>query len=302
MKGIITKSTGSWYKVLLEDNTVIDARLRGIFKSHDLKLTNPIAVGDTVEVFKEDNQSTYIIKAIETRKNYFLRKSSRKNHHFHILASNIDLAVLVVSLKQPRTSTGFIDRFSVIVEKQHIPVLIVFNKVDLLKEKHLDKALELTQIYESIGYKTLLCSAETHQSIDELASAIQGKTIMVMGHSGVGKSSLVNCIYPDLDLRIGEISNFTEKGTHTTTHAEMHLLEDGTRLIDTPGIKEIGIADVEPHEVWYYFPEFTKYAGNCKFHNCTHVHEPGCAVLIQLEKGKISEERYKNYLSILQDE
>lgn len=302
MRGIVIKSTGSWYKVLLPNNKIVDGRLRGKFKNLGLKLTNPIAVGDNVELEIEPGQLTYVITEIGERTNYFIRKSTRKTEHCHIIASNIDLALLVVSLKSPRTSTGFIDRFLAIANKHQIPTVIAFNKVDLLKEKHLDKAHHLKELYNSIGSQSLLSSVTTGDNMDQLKSITQGKTVMVAGHSGVGKSSILNTLYPDLDLRTGDISGYTNKGTHTTTHAEMHLLADGTRIIDTPGIKEIGLADIEKHEISHYFPEMVKWANQCKFNNCTHVHEPKCEVLNQLELGNIPEERYQNYLSMLEDD
>lgn len=302
MKGVVIKSTGSWYKILFEDKSIADARLRGVFKNHDLKLTNPIAVGDYVEAEKEEKQETYIIKEICPRENYFVRKSSRNHHNAHIIASNLDLALFIVSLKKPRTSTGIIDRFTTIIEKHHIPCLIVLNKIDLLKAKDLEKAKALAEVYESIGYKTVFTSTVNNTGVDELSDLIKGKTVMLAGHSGVGKSTLVNTIYPTLDLRIGEISAYTNKGTHTTTFAEMHIMEDGTRIVDTPGIKEVAFADIDKDEICHYFPEMTQWADGCKFNNCTHVHEPKCVVLEKLEEGQISEERYKNYLSMLEDD
>ena len=302
MKGVVVKSTGSWYKVLLETKSVVDARLRGIFKNHDLKLTNPIAVGDYVVLEKEQNQETYVIQEILTRDNFFVRQSSRNHHNAHIIASNLDLAVFIVSLKQPRTSTGFIDRFTVIIEKHHIPCLIVFNKWDLLKEKDKVQAREMAAMYNTVGYQTVFTSIVTGDGIDELAGLVKGKTVMLAGHSGVGKSSLVNTIYPTLDLRVGDISKYTNKGTHTTTYAEMHLMEDDSRIIDTPGIKEVAFADIEPHVICRYFPEMAEWAGDCKFNNCTHVHEPQCVVLEKLKKGVISTSRYESYLGMLDDE
>lgn len=301
MRGVVIKSTGSWYKILLDNEDIVDARLRGVFKNHDLKLTNPIAVGDKVEAEKEDKQETYIIKEIIERENYFVRKSSRNHHNNHIIASNLDVALFIVSLKKPRTSTGIIDRFTTIIEKHRIPCLIVFNKLDLLKKKDLDKAQEIAAVYNKIGYSTIFTSTVTNEGIDDLAALIKGKTVMLAGHSGVGKSTLVNTIYPTLDLRTAEISKYTNKGTHTTTHAEMHLMDDGTRIVDTPGIKEVALADISSEEVCHYFPEMTHWASDCKFNNCTHVHEPDCKVLEKLDEGEISEERYKNYLGMLED-
>lgn len=301
MKGVVIKSTGSWYKILLDNKEIVDARLRGVFKNHDLKLTNPIAVGDKVEAIKEDKQDTYIINDILERENYFVRKSSRNQHNNHIIASNLDVALFIVSLKKPRTSTGIIDRFTTIIEKHRIPCLIVFNKLDLLKKKDLDKAQEIAAVYDKIGYSTIFTSTVSNEGIDELAELIKGKTVMLAGHSGVGKSTLVNTIYPSLDLRTAEISKYTNKGTHTTTYAEMHIMEDGTRIVDTPGIKEVAFADISSEEVCHYFPEMTHWASDCKFNNCTHVHEPECKVLEKLDEGEISEERYKNYLGMLDD-
>ncbi len=302
MQGLIIKSTGSWYKLLI-DGKIYDARLRGKMKQLNLKVTNPIAVGDEVicEVENEDT-GNLVIKEIQERKNYFIRKSTRKTAHAHILASNLDQALLVVTLRKPRTSLGFIDRFLVAAESFQIPVKIVFNKSDLLRDKDMAYLDAARAIYDNLNYETFVCSCISKEGVGVIRQAMYNKRTLVAGHSGVGKSTLLNLLLPDLELRTAEISRYTEKGVHTTTHAEMHFLDENSSIIDSPGVKEIGLWNMEKEEISDYFPEMRALKGLCKFHNCTHDHEPGCAVLDALEADEIALSRYENYLNIILDE
>jgi len=297
-KGRVIRSTGSWYDVQFEDYSLTKCRLRGKFKNKGIKLTNPIAVGDWVEVIPEEKgEDTGLIINIEPRSNYIIRRSSRKIHFAHIIASNLDQAVLIATLKSPRTSTGFIDRFLVTCEAYDIPAVIVFNKMDLLAEKDHTKLQPIIDLYKEIGYNVLTTSIHDETSMTQFDELLKGKVSLVTGHSGVGKSSIIKEIAPDLDLRTNEISRFSDKGTHTTTFAEMHPLdEDGTYIVDTPGIKEFGLIDMEKSELAACFPEMRSKLGECKFHNCIHVHEPGCAA-----KDEIDEERYYSYLLLLEE-
>lgn len=303
MKGRVIKSTGSWYTVKTETGS-IQARLRGKFKQDDLKLTNPIAVGDYVEVEKEEDQPTSVIKEILPRENYIIRKSTRKSHFSHILASNIDQAFLIVTLRNPRTSLGFIDRFLVSTESFRIPTTILVNKMD---EKYKDKDLEYLQdikeIYEPLGYPVIEISALKSDTLKEqFTPLLKGKTTLLSGHSGVGKSTFLNKLIPEAQQATKEISKFSAKGVHTTTFAEMFELENGGYLIDTPGIKEFGILDIEENELSHYFVEMRQYLGQCKYNNCRHINEPGCMVLQKLEEGFIHPYRYDSYVNILFEE
>ncbi len=295
------RSTGSWYDVRTEGGPPMQCRLRGKIKLQDLKVTNPIAVGDRVRFEPEpDQHNRGVISEILPRHNYIIRKSVHKSAFGHIIAANIDQAILIVTLAYPRTSLGFIDRFLVTAESFRIPAVLVFNKSDLLDEKAASYQQDMAELYGSLGYPCLLTSTVTGQGMEQFRETLQGKTSLVSGHSGVGKSSLVNSISPELRLRTGEISSFANKGTHTTTFAEMFELEPGTFIIDTPGIKELGLADMEKPEISHYFPEMRDRLGECRYHNCTHVHEPGCAVLEAVEGGEIAPSRYHNYLSMLE--
>lgn len=301
MQGIITKSTGTWYQVYIPDKKAeLSARLKGIFRTEGNRDTNPIAVGDivTIEIELDD----YVIASIEERKNYVIRQSPKRKALRHIIASNIDLAVVVAAIKRPRTSTGFIDRFLVTTEAYRIPTLIIINKVDDLTDKEKTILEDWVETYESIGYDVLTTSTITGQGVEELKDLLKNKRSLFSGHSGVGKSSLLNCIEPSLDLRTGEISKIHEKGMHTTTFSELFRLEDiQAEIIDTPGIKEFGVLHTEDYEVKDFFKEFVPYLNQCKFHNCMHINEPDCKVLEALEDGKISPWRYQNYLGILED-
>jgi ribosome biogenesis GTPase / thiamine phosphate phosphatase len=303
MKGRVIKSTGSWYIVQI-DSQLVSARLKGKFKQDELKLTNPIAVGDWVILEKEPNQETAIISEILPRDNYVIRKSTRKQHFSHIIASNLDQAMLVITMKNPRTSLGFIDRFLVSTESFRIPAILVVNKMDLLSgESAEDWLLDIHEIYEPLGYKVIEVSALYTENPKELFKPIlANKTTLISGHSGVGKSTLLNALIPEAAQSTKEISSFSDKGVHTTTFAELFPLEYEGSLIDTPGIKEFGILDVDDFELSHYFPEMRKYLGQCKYNNCQHVNEPGCMVLKKLEEGYIHPYRYESYLNILNEE
>jgi len=302
MRGKVIKSTGLWCELLTEEGEKIKARLKGIFKQDDLKTTNPIAVGDEVQ-YELTGDGMGTIYDIVLRKNYIIRKSTHKSEHTHIIASNIDQAILIATIDFPRTSIGFIDRFLVSAESFRIPTVLVINKIDLLiKKKHVEALAHFKQVYESAGYKVLLTSVVTGEGIDEFKQLFKQKTSLVSGHSGVGKSTLVNTINKDLHLKTGEISTFANKGKHTTTFAEMFCLEDGVNIIDTPGIKELGINDIADTELGHYFPEMRALLGQCKFNNCTHTHEPDCAVLRAVNEGTIHKARYESYLGILFEE
>lgn len=296
------KSTGSWYQVLVGEDTYA-CRLRGKFKIKGLKVTNPIAVGDRVTVEPEDPQeNTGVITDIAPRENYIIRKSTRKAHHGHIIAANLDQAVLVASLMFPRTSLGFIDRFLVSAESFRIPAVVIFNKTDLLSDEQRALQNELVELYESLGYRCLATSALSEEAVAPTQSVIAGKVSLFSGHSGVGKSTLLNRIDPELAQRTAEVSTFANKGVHTTTYAEMFQTAPGTFVIDTPGIKELGLMDINEGELGHYFPEMRERLGECRFHNCIHTQEPGCAVRAAVDAGSIDESRYASYLSMLEDE
>lgn len=303
MKGRVIKSTGSWYTVLAEDR-FIQTRLKGKFKQGDLKLTNPISVGDWVEIEMEPGQETAIIRTILPRENYVIRKSTRKQHFSHIIASNLDQAILVVTMKNPRTSLGFIDRFLVSTESFRIPAIIIVNKVDLMDGEDAEDWLQdIRDIYKPLGYEVLEVSAMHDEGVrDKILPFIQGKSSLISGHSGVGKSTLLNRLVPDARQETNEVSGYSSKGVHTTTFAEMFFLKEGGDLIDTPGIKEFGILDVEDTELSHYFPEMRAYLGECKYNNCKHINEPGCVIIQKVEEGYIHPYRYQSYINILSEE
>ncbi len=300
MRGLVMKSTGSWYDVRLDDGTILPCRLRGQFRIKGIKNTNPVVVGDHVEVAMESDGTAVIVK-IEPRRNYIDRKSTNLSKISHIIAANIDIAFLMVTLKEPRTSLGFIDRFLVSAEGFRIPVCLVFNKMDIYTDAELAMVDELSALYEQIGYQTLRTSAVTGLGIEELKQKMTGKVSLFSGHSGTGKSALIKCIDPALDVRVGEISKQHLKGKHTTTFAEMFPLADGF-MMDTPGIKEFGLIQYSKEEIRDYFPEIRAYNNQCKFDDCSHTHEPGCAVQQAVEEGRIAMSRYMNYLAILLDD
>ncbi|HMO40981.1 MAG TPA: ribosome small subunit-dependent GTPase A [Saprospiraceae bacterium] len=302
-KGIVIKSTGSWYQVRVEDSSVLQCRIVGKLRLDGLKLTNPVAVGDEVEVEIESaGEQTGIIKQVLPRRNYVLRQSPRKKHDMHLLASNIDQALLVSTIVQPNLKQGFIDRFLLMTEPYEIPVTIAFNKADLYSEEDLEIFGGLKYIYTDIGYEVLLVSATAQQGLEELRATLQGKTTLLSGQSGVGKSSLITAIQPHLVLRTGDLSDYSGKGQHTTTFAEMHPLDFGGFIIDTPGIKTLAFNNLEPLDVAHNFREFFAVSAECKFGgSCLHRNEPGCAVKAAIEAGDISELRYINYLTILEE-
>lgn len=299
MKAKIIKSTGSWYQVVNESGAHIACRLKGKLKMDLNKNTNPLAVGDWVHLQKMDDD--FVIEKWEERKNMISRESPKHQHARHIIAANVDLALIIATISQPRTSTGFIDRFLLTAQAYHIPTLIVFNKIDCYDENDKLKLKDYQEIYTMSGYSTHLISVAQRENLDKISALIQNKTTLLAGHSGVGKSSLINCLSQNLDLRTAAISEKYEKGKHTTTHAEMFALDAHTFIIDTPGIKEFGITDLMPEEIGDYFIEFLKFLPYCRFHNCLHEEEPECAVANAVGQGKIHYERYKNYLAILHD-
>ena len=304
MKGLVIKSTGSWYHVQLEDGTLLDCRIKGKFRIKGIKTTNPIAVGDqvSVEIDEQSEARTGLIYELAERKNYIIRKSINLSKQTQIIASNIDQALLVVTLSKPRTSFGFIDRFLVTAEAYHIPVVLLFNKIDQYDDEDLAFLEEVIELYEKIGYPCRKISALKLIGIAELKNQIAGQTSLLSGHSGVGKSTLINQIIPSAIIRTSTISAASEKGIHTTTFAEMHPLEMGGYIIDTPGIRELGVVDIPNEELAHYFPEMKKVMSRCKFHNCKHLNEPNCAVKEAYEKGIIAIPRYESYLSIMANE
>jgi len=304
MKGTIVKSTGSWYVVRDQATDALHrCRLRGKFKIKGLKVSNPLAVGDVVEFgVEEQTEGAGVITAIEPRRNYIIRRSVHKSEHAHIVAANLDQALLVVTLVSPATSFGFIDRFLVTAEAYHIPARLIFNKADLYDEDTLEYQAQIAAMYASVGYPSVLCAAAEGANVAAVAELLPGKTSLLSGHSGVGKSTLINALVPDLELKTAEISAFSDKGRHTTTFAEMLEVAPNTYLIDTPGIKELGLVDVPAAELAGYFPEMRALLGQCRYHNCRHVHEPGCAVREAVDAGRLALPRYDSYLSMLADE
>lgn len=302
MRGIVVKSTGSWHHVKLADGSVYECKLKGQYRIQGLKATNPVVVGDMVMIRLLEDKKTAVIEKIEERKNYIIRKSKKLSKQVHIIAANIDMAYLIVTLAMPRTSTGFIDRFLITAEAYHIPASLIFNKIDLYDEKLRSAHEKLIKTYTEAGYPCIEVSALRGDNITALTRLLEGKINLFSGHSGVGKSALINAIDPSLNLKTGEISEMFLKGKHTTTFTEMLCLKNQGFIIDTPGIKEFGLIDFKREDLTHYFPEFFKLLTQCKYYNCTHISEPGCAVKQALEKGLISESRYKNYLSIFYGE
>ncbi|MCO5936810.1 ribosome small subunit-dependent GTPase A [Mucilaginibacter sp. RB4R14] len=297
MQGLITKSTGSWYQVRSGDET-IDCRIKGKFRIKGITTTNPLAVGDVVDFDMEPEQGTGVITNLHQRKNYIIRKSINLSKQAQIIASNLDRALLVVTLASPRTSLGFIDRFLVTAEAYDVPACLIFNKLDLFSEEGLEILADYQAIYENIGYPCYSVSALEGTNIDHVQELLKDKVTLFSGHSGVGKSSLINRLLPDLDLRTHMVSEWSDKGMHTTTFAEMFELPQGGFIIDTPGIRELGVIDIEKEVLSHFFPEMRQRMNKCRFNNCRHINEPGCAVLQALEDGDISLSRYDSYLSI----
>ncbi|WP_140938074.1 ribosome small subunit-dependent GTPase A [Sphingobacterium lumbrici] len=302
MRGLVTKSTGSWYQVSGEDGEQYDCRIKGKFRTKDIKTTNPIAVGDWVHFDLEPDQASGVINVLEPRKNYIIRKSVNLSKQTQIIGANLDQAILVVTLASPPTSLGFIDRFLVTAEAYDIPAILVFNKLDLFSEEGLEILQEYKSIYENIGYPCYEVSAIEGTNIDAIRDLLKDKVSLVSGHSGVGKSTLVNRIVPGTELRTGNISDWSDQGKHTTTFAEMIGLPFGGKLIDTPGIRELGIVDIEKQELSHFFPEMRQLMNKCKFNNCRHLNEPGCVVLEAVEEGDIESSRYDSYISIYNNE
>lgn len=299
MQALVYKSTGSWYQVRNEKGEAIRARIKGKLKIDGITSTNPVAVGDLVKLEAEPGEETMMITEVLPRSNYINRVSPHNRNQHHIVASNLDQSLLFATLKDPKTSLGFIDRFLVISEAYHVPVFIVFNKTDIYRKKEMDALQEIRDLYGKIGYLVFDISMQSGHGLESLLQMLHGKTTLLSGHSGVGKSSFINHIFPDKELKTQEVSNWSGKGMHTTTFAEMFDLPHGGRIIDTPGIREMGLVDIEKEELAHYFPEMREVMSQCKFHNCIHVEEPGCAVKAALETGEISIERYASYRNIL---
>jgi ribosome biogenesis GTPase len=300
MRARIYKSTGSWYIAKGEDGRLYNARIKGVMKIEGITSTNPIAVGDEVEMeIEEVEEESAIISTIHDRKNYVARISPHNKHLHHIIASNLDQSLLFVTLKDPKTSQGFMDRFLISCEAYHVPAIIVFNKSDLYRKKEMEKFEQLQDIYTKIGYQVLLCSVEKREGLEVLKNILHNKTSLLSGHSGVGKSTCVNALFPEFNLRTQEVSGWSGKGMHTTTFAEMFDLPGGGHIIDTPGVREFGLVDIEKEELAHYFPEMRKKMNDCQFNNCMHIEEPNCAVKKAVMQGEISEERYISYRTIL---
>lgn len=300
LKGLVIRSTGSWYDVRDEEAQIWRCRLRGKFKFQDLKVTNPVAVGDRVFWEIEDESlQTGIINDIEPRANYIARKSVQKSAHSHLLAANVDQAIIVATLTFPRTSLGFIDRLLVVAESFRIPSAIIFNKQDLFDEETKEYQDYLINLYRGLGYTCFTTSSVTGEGVESFRELLSGKISVLSGHSGVGKSTLVNAIAPHLNLRTNEVSTFANKGVHTTTFAEMFELAPSTFIIDSPGIKELGLSEIEEEEISHYFPEMRDLLNECRFNNCLHIDEPKCAVKDAVEAGTIAMSRYESYLSMV---
>ena len=300
MKGLVVKNTGSWYTVRTDDGQLIESKIKGNFRLKGIRSTNPVAVGDRVELIV-NQEGTAFITAIDDRRNYIIRKSQNLSKQSHIIAANVDQAFLIVTINYPQTSTTFIDRFLASAEAYRVPVILVFNKTDLLDEDERRYQQMMMTLYENIGYQCVAISAEKRTGAEVLESLLQGKTTVLSGNSGVGKSTLINRLVPGASLRTAEISDAHNTGQHTTTFSEMIELPGGGYLIDTPGIKGFGTFDMEPEELTSYFKEIFRFSKDCRFSNCTHTHEPGCAVLQALENHYIAQSRYQSYLSMMED-
>ena len=300
MKGLVIKNTGSWYTVKTDDGQLIESKIKGNFRLKGIRSTNPVAVGDYVEIIT-NQEGTAFISAIEDRRNYIIRKSPNLSKQSHILAANVDQALLVVTVNYPQTSTTFIDRFLASAEAYSVPVILVFNKHDLLSEEELHYEKMMCTLYETVGYKCVEISAETGEGVEQLFPILKDKISLLSGNSGVGKSTLINRLIPHASQRTSEISDAHKTGMHTTTFSEMIELPGGGYLIDTPGIKGFGTFDIEKEELTSYFKEIFHFSKDCRFSNCTHTHEPGCAVIKAVEDHFIAASRYQSYLSMLED-
>ena len=300
MKGLVIKNTGSWYTVKTDDGQLVESKIKGNFRLKGIRSTNPVAVGDRVELIT-NQEGTAFISSIEDRRNYIIRKSPNLSKQSHILAANVDQALLVVTVNYPQTSTTFIDRFLASAEAYRVPVVLVFNKCDILSEEDLHYEKMMRTLYETVGYQCLEISAATGKGIEQLRPLVKGKISLLSGNSGVGKSTLINQLVPGAGQRTAEISDAHNTGMHTTTFSEMISLPDGGYLIDTPGIKGFGTFDIEKEELTSYFKEIFRYSQDCRFSDCTHTHEPGCAVIKAVEEHYIAASRYQSYLSMLED-
>ena len=300
MTGLVVKNTGSWYQVKTDSGELFECKIKGHFRMQEIRSTNPIAVGDMVE-FEKNADGTAMIHTINDRRNYIVRRSSNLSKHSQIIAANLDLVALIVTVNYPQTSTIFIDRFLATAEAYRVPACIVFNKIDRFSEEETEFLDGLVHLYSSLDYPTFKISAKNSTNIDELILFLKNKTTLFSGNSGVGKSTLINAIAPHSLAKTAEISSYHNKGMHTTTFSEMFELQSGGHIIDTPGIKGFGTIDMEEAEIGHYFKEIFAFSSKCKFANCTHVHEPGCAVLEAIEKHFISSSRYQSYLSVLKD-
>jgi ribosome biogenesis GTPase len=301
MTARVYKSTGSWYLVKEPGGEFLQARIKGKFKIDDITSTNPVAVGDYVDIeTSQEAERAYTITVIHDRKNYVNRRSPANKRLHHIIASNLDQSLLVATLREPRTSQGFVDRFLVACESFHVPAVVILNKVDVYREKEKVQCEEWRAMYESIGYRVLVTSSQTGEGIETLKEILKGRTTLMSGHSGVGKSTLINALMPELDLKTKEVSGWSGKGMHTTTFAEMFDLPFGGQIIDTPGMREFGLVDISRQELSHYFPEMRDRLHDCQFNNCLHSDEPGCAVKAAVESGDISLERYLSYGAILE--
>lgn len=303
MKGIVVKTTGSWHLVEVENNKIIKCKIKGNLRQKEIKTTNPVAVGDIVEISLYSDEEAWITN-IMPRKNYIIRKASNLSKEAQIIASNIDQAILIVTIKMPETLPEFIDRFLVTAETYFIPAILIFNKYDLIEnsQEDLEKLKYLMNLYEKVGYKCLETSAITGKNIDKLKEILKDKITLLSGNSGVGKSTLLNKINPEWNLKTGEISQVHEKGRHTTTYPQMLKLPEGGYVIDTPGIKSFGLIDIKPQEIGLRFPEIFRFSKDCKYNNCMHLNEPGCAVIQALENGDIEYIRYRSYVNMVLDE
>lgn len=301
MNGLVIKNTGSWYLVRTDDGSDVECKVKGNFRLKDIRSTNPIAVGDRVTIVP-NNEGTALITQIEDRRNYIIRRSSNLSKQSHILAANIDLCFLIVTINHPVTSTVFIDRFLAAAEAYRVPVNLIFNKTDLYAEEEVEYMDALISLYDYIGYPSIKISALHNTGLEILQEKIKNKITLFSGHSGVGKSTLINALVPDVHLKTGAISGYHGKGMHTTTFSEMIELPQGGFIIDTPGIKGFGTVDMEKNEIFHFFPEIFKASKDCRYNNCIHINEPGCAVREAVESHYISESRYKSYMSMMQED
>ena len=301
IQGVVYRSTGSWYSVKDESSKFWNARIKGVMKLDNLTSTNPVAVGDVVEMEPEpESDNSAMITTIQDRRNYINRQSPRVKHHQHIVAANLDQSLLIATIKEPRTSQGFIDRFLVACEMYHVPAVIVFNKFDVYKKKDIETYEEWKDIYETIGYTVLAMSVKEGTGVEEVKHLLQNKVTLISGHSGVGKSSFINAVLPGVKIRTQDVSGWSGKGLHTTTFAEMYDLPYGGKIIDTPGMREFGLVDIERQELSGYFPEMRQRLNDCQFNNCLHINEPDCAIKEAVRNGEISEDRYVSYYNILE--